>query len=351
MGKMEDNISKYELLFVKEIEGTLSVSERAELEEWLQYPQNKIVYEEQKKLWASIDDLKKMKTIDTEKALKKVEARLFSRFSISFLKKMERVAAILFIPLLLSAIWLFYNSYFSRRFVNQQVYNTIEVPLGTKSQVSLPDGTHVWLNAGSTLKYPLPFDASIRHVELDGEGYFEVTKDKNRPFVVFTSGIDIKVLGTSFNCNAYSNDEKIETALVEGQVEISGKSGDDKFMMEPGDLAVFSKKENTIKKSHADLDKYIAWKSGKLMFRDDPMIKVIEKLGRWYSVKFQVDDPEILSYVYSATFPNESLDRILEMLKISAPLLDFQLLPREELDNKEYGPQIIKLTKKPKEKE
>jgi ferric-dicitrate binding protein FerR (iron transport regulator) len=238
-----------------------------------------------------------------------------------------------------------YNSYLPGNFKDETVFNTIEIPLGTRSSFTLPDGTFVWLNAGSTLKYPLTFNRGGRHVELNGEAWFEVKKDENHPFVVSTADINIKVLGTSFNCSAYPSAGKIETALVEGKIEISGKSGKNRFLVEPGELAVFSKQERTIEKSQANLDKHIAWKSGKLMFRDDPMDKVIEKLGRWYRVEFQVDDPEILNYTYSATFSGESLDQVLKMLALSAPI-NFDLLPRERLDDMEYGPQIIQLTKK-----
>lgn len=342
---MEDNISYYELLFVKEIEGTLTVSEEAELVEWIRKPQNRIVYDQQRKLWASVDDLQKMKTIDKEKALKKVEAKLFGRFSMTRLKKLERVAAILFIPLLLSSLFILYHSHLSGNFENRTVFNTIEVPLGTRSSFTLPDGTFIWLNAGSSLKYPLPFNKRNREVTLNGEAWFDVKKDSQRPFVVSTSDINIKVLGTSFNCSAYTNAEKIETALVEGEIEIWGKNGKNKFLVKPGELAVFSKEEKTIEKSQTNLDKHIAWKSGKIMFRDDPMDKVIEKLGRWYRVEFQVEDPEILKYTYSATFSGESLDQILKMLALSAPI-NFQLLQRERMDNMENKTQIIKLTKK-----
>lgn len=342
---MEENSSYFELLFVKEIEGTLTGPEKAELTEWLQNPQHGIVYEEQKKLWASVGDLQKMKTIDKKKALKKVEARLFGRFAILYLKKLERIAAVLFIPLLLAAFWMLYNSYQPANDIPETVFNTIEVPPGTRSSFTLPDGTFVYLNAGSALKYPLNFNKGERRVELNGEAWFEVKKDPDHPFVVSTSDINIKVLGTSFNCSAYTNAEQIETALVEGKIEISGKSGKNQFLMEPGELAVFSRQEKTIEKAQTNLDKYIAWKSGKLMFRDDPMIKVIEKLGRWYRVEFRVENPEILNYTYSATFSGESLDQVLKMLALSAPI-NFSILPREKSADMEYETQIIKLSKK-----
>ncbi|WP_423129938.1 FecR family protein [Gaoshiqia sp. Z1-71] len=342
---MEENSAYFELLFVKETEGTITESEKAELAEWLTDPQHRTVYEEQKKLWASVGDLQKMKTIDQKRALKKVEARLFARPSAYYLKKLERAAAVLFIPLLLSALWMLYNSYQPGNEIHETVFNTIEVPPGTRSSFTLPDGTFVKLNAGSSLKYPVSFEKRERQVELTGEAWFEVKKDEHRPFLVSTSDINIKVLGTSFNCNAYPNAAQIETALVEGKIEISGKSGKNKFLMEPGELAVFSKQEKTIEKTQTNLDKHIAWTSGKLMFRDDPMTTVIEKLGRWYRVEFRVEDPEILNYTYSATFSGESLDQVLKMLALSAPI-NFRVLPREKSDDLEYETQVIKLTKK-----
>lgn len=338
--KMEDNISKFELLLIKKLEGSLSSEERAELEEWLRDEENRNLFDQQKKLWETADDLQKMKSINKKKALKKVESQLFTRFAMSQWRWLERAAAILFIPLLITAGWLFYDSKSFENSQNQLIFNTVEIPSGTKSKLTLPDGTNVWLNASSSLSYPVAFTETTRNVELIGEAFFEVTKNKHRPFVVSAGEINIKVLGTSFNCSAYANSGTIETALLEGSIELSGKNGSDIYIMNPGELAVFSKTENTIQKTVTKLDKYVAWKSGKLMFREDPMARVIEKLGRWYGVEFQVDDNELLKYTYSATFSTESLDQVLKMLALSAPIT-FEFLQKADNDI-----QKIKLTKK-----
>jgi transmembrane sensor len=345
---MEDTHATYELLILKEFEGELSVQERMELENWLQDPQNQTFYEEQKKLWQSVDDYRRMRKINKKEALRKVEARLFGRFSaVGFLRNLERVAAILFIPLLLAGIWLFSTKYPIPGSREQIVYNTVEIPLGMRSSMILPDGTSVSLNAGSSLKYPVVFHGEDRRVELTGEAYFDVKKDKHRPFIVSTSDIAVQVLGTSFNCSAYPEAERIITALVEGEIEISGKANrQHKLSVKPGEVAVFSKSGRTIEKNKVSLDKYIAWTSGKLIFRDDPMTTVLEKLGRWYNVEFRVEDEEILRYEYSATFSGESLDQILKMLALSAPI-SCELLPREKFSDLSYGKQIIKLMKRP----
>lgn len=344
---MEENISKYELYILKEIEGELTPPERKELEEWLQIPQNKIDYQEHKKLWNSLEDFRRMTKINKEKARKKVECQLTGRITrIPIFRNLERIAAILFIPLVLSSVWYLFIRNSQGINGNDIVYNTVEVPLGMRSSMTLPDGTSVWLNAGSSLKYPVPFEGDERQVELTGEAYFDVQEDKTKPFIVSTANVNIKVLGTSFNCCAYPGENVIETALVEGKVEILAKNGKNISVMKPGELATFSKAENKIVVINANLDKYVAWKSGKLLFRDDPMGKVLEKLGRWYNVEFQVENEEILKYIYSATFTGESLDQMLKMFSLSAPI-QYQLLKRNKRNENEYEKQVIKLTTKP----
>ncbi len=343
---MEENVSKYELYILKEIEGAITSFEKSELDEWRQNPQNENYYQEQKKIWSLIEDHHRMKSIDREKALKRVEKQIFDRFAAKrILQSFEKAAAILFIPLLLWSVWYYYHQHSADKVKKEIVFNQVEVPLGMRSSMTLPDGTSVWLNAGSSLKYAVSFDGSERKVELTGEAYFQVVKDKTRPFVVTAGEMDIRVLGTSFNCCAYPDENNIETALVEGNVEISDKSGKILTELKPGELATFSKTGNGISVVKTNLEKHIAWKSGKLMFRDDPMNKVLEKLGRWYNVEFQVDNQEILGYIYSATFTGESLDQMLKMFALSAPI-DYQILPKKLMSDNSYEKQIIRLTTK-----
>ncbi len=340
---MDDNQSKYELLILKELEEELSSHEKTELKSWLREPENQLLYEEQKKLWNLMDELHRMKKISMTKALKKVEGKLFGRLSFNFLKRLERVAAILFIPLLLASIWLF-GIQRGAEFSGLQ-YNTVQVPLGMRSSITLPDGTLVSLNSGSSLKYPVAFTGKTRNVELAGEAFFDVTKNKNKPFIVSASDIDIKVLGTAFNCCAYPEDQNIETALVRGSIEITKEKDErHKLCVKPGEVATYSKTDRTIEKNKVNLDKFISWKSGKLIFRDDSMATVLEKLGRWYNVEFQVKDKEILSYEYSATFSEESLDQVLKILTLSSSI-HYQLLPRQANENNSYDKQIIVLMK------
>ena len=200
------------------------------------------------------------------------------------------------------------------------MYNTVETPLGMRSSLTLPDGTKVWLNAGSKISYPVLFSNQVREVSLSGEAYFEVKKDKSWPFVVSTKNMNVMVTGTTFNCNAYPENDQIQTVLVEGQVTLANQSATETQSMNPGELATFNNSNQQITKTKTDLQKYIAWKSGKLMFRDDKMNKVVEKLERWYNVEFEIEDQEIANYIYTATFIDESLDQVLKMLSLSAPI-------------------------------
>jgi len=214
-----------------------------------------------------------------------------------------------------------------------------------RSSLILPDGTKVWLNAGSKLCYPVLFSDNFRAVSLEGEAYFEVKKDKKWPFMVHSGNMSIVVLGTTFNCNAYPENSVIETVLVEGQVTLVNSSATVSKELLPGELAIFKKENQEITKTKTDLEKYIAWKSGKLMFREDKMDVVVEKLERWYNVDFEIKDKEISDYVYNATFIDESLDQVLKMLSLSAPIR-YTVSVRSKQADQTFEKQTVKLYKK-----
>lgn len=158
-------------------------------------------------------------------------------------------------------------------------YNTVETPKGGQYQINLPDGTRVWLNAASSLKYPVSFTGiEKRLVELKGEAYFEVTKDKHHPFIVKTAKQEVKVLGTHFNVNAYPDEGMIRTTLVEGLVEL-----DNSIRLQPGEQAVLSNGHTQVRQ--VDTDEAIAWKNGYFMFANEDIYSVMRKISRWYDVE------------------------------------------------------------------
>lgn len=157
-------------------------------------------------------------------------------------------------------------------------YNRIETPRGGQYQLNLPDGTKVWLNAASSLKYLANFSSKKeRRVELTGEAYFEVAKDKSHPFIVNSAGQEIKVLGTHFNVNAYSDEHNIRTTLLEGSVKLN-----DDVILVPGEQSVFARGQFMVKT--VNVSDAIDWKNGEFVFNKEPLTDILRKVSRWYNI-------------------------------------------------------------------
>lgn len=167
----------------------------------------------------------------------------------------------------------------------KSTFNTISTPAGGQYQVTLPDGTKVWLNTLSSLKYPTSFTGKYRTVELSGEGYFEVAKNKNKPFRLKTAKQEISVLGTHFNVSAYADDAEIKTTLVEGGVSVKNFSPLATGLLKPGQQAVFRQTNFQIK--NVDVEEFIAWKNGLFVFNDESIQEAMQKIARWYNVDIQ----------------------------------------------------------------
>lgn len=332
-------------LIMHDFSGNITPGEKEFLDQWMdRQSENRRYYSEQKRLWNLFSLHEKMKKIDEVSAYQKISSKLFTSKKINIWSHIQRIAAILLLPVIIVSGYYFYAQR-NHTCEYSAVYNTAETPLGMRSSLTLPDGTKVWLNAGSKLSYPVLFSGKFREVKLSGEAYFEVKKDKEWPFVVTAENMNIYVTGTTFNCNAYPENNQIQTVLVDGHVTIMNSGATETEVLEPGELAVFRKKSQLITKTKTDLEKYIAWKSGKLMFRDDKMNLVVEKLQRWYNVDFEIKDKEISDYVYTATFIDESLDQVLKMLSLSAPI-SYSVSVRSKQDDQTFTRQTVKLYKK-----
>ncbi len=162
------------------------------------------------------------------------------------------------------------------------VYNTLTTPRGGEYKVKLPDGTNVWLNSSSSLSYPVEFAGNERHVKLTGEAYFEVAKNKDKPFYVCVNNVCVKVLGTHFNIAAYADDSELTTTLLEGSVLITKNSK--QRLLKPGQQAVVKNNADLINISDASINQVMAWKNGYFVFNDDNINTIMKKLSRWYDV-------------------------------------------------------------------
>jgi hypothetical protein len=171
---------------------------------------------------------------------------------------------------------------------SEMAYNTITTPRGGQYQVNLPDGTSVWLNAASSIKFPTSFaNVKDRKVELKGEAYFEVFKNKNLPFIVVTDKQEVEVLGTHFNINSYDDETSVKTTLLEGSVKVSLFKGGNKTIsrfLRPGEQANVEHQAGSLEIVKANIDQVMAWQKGFFHFEADDLQSVLRQLSRWYDV-------------------------------------------------------------------
>jgi len=161
-------------------------------------------------------------------------------------------------------------------------YNTIATPVGSNYQLVLSDGTKVWLNAKSSLKFPAVFKGSERRVELSGEAYFEVAHHKDQPFLLTAKKMTVQVLGTHFNVSAYDDDETVTTSLLEGAVKASYQTSS--LMLKPGQQALLNNKATALSQRAFDADEVMDWKNGYFIFRNEPIDEIMKKISRWYHI-------------------------------------------------------------------
>lgn len=196
-------------------------------------------------------------------------------------------------------------------------YNVISTPKGGQYQVNLPDGTQVWLNAASSIRFPVSFsDLMERKVELNGEAYFEVHKDKLKPFKVASDRQEVEVLGTHFNVNTYKNEKSSKTTLIEGSVQLHSSVTAD-LKLKPGEQSILNEKGVDVSK--VNIDEVIAWKNGNFLFNDESLISIMKQLERWYDV--DVDYSTVPDTRYSGFISrNVNLSKVLNMFEVTGNL-------------------------------
>lgn len=204
-------------------------------------------------------------------------------------------------------------------------YFEVFVPSAKQSQIFLPDGTKVWVNAETKIKYSNQFNLKERTIYLTGEAYFEVSKHKDLPLQVVANGVNIKVLGTKFNVKGYLDEETVETVLVEGKIDLSrvGDKSGRSIELQPGDKAILNLNTSKVVISREDVMDDIAWKDGKMVYRNIPLNEVCKSLSRRFGAEIILSgDTESLSkHPFTFTIENETLPLVLEYLCKAAPLM------------------------------
>jgi len=192
---------------------------------------------------------------------------------------------------------------------------------GQTAQISLPDGTKVWLNSRTKIKYPASFSAKNRGVTISGEAFFNVTHDANSPFLVHTPNYSIKVLGTSFNVSAYKGDKLSETTLIEGEVTLLDNQNQELKKLEPGQLFLYNSTNNTYNISNVNTEYYTSWKEGFYSFEKEKLENIASKLERIYSVRINIADAKTKNLSFTGTIlKNKPLEQILRIIELTAPV-------------------------------
>lgn len=261
-----------------------------------------------------------IEAVDVEAGLDRTLHKIKTRRKWYRMSRVTSWAAIFAIPLFISTLIMGYLLYQTSAI--HERYTQVSVARGTIVRHELPDGTIVWLNSGSKLNYPVVFREGKREVTLEGEGYFEVTANKEYPFYVHTpEGLSTHVYGTKFNVNAYSENPYIETVLEEGKVQVQLPLKDSIVSLLPQEGIFYDKVSHSYVKTRIDSEEYTAWKDGKLIFRNTEIRDVVRRLSRYFNTDIVLNDHSGKNYKYRATFTKETLPQILDYLSQSTKMI------------------------------
>ena len=201
------------------------------------------------------------------------------------------------------------------------VYNTMRIPVGGFYQLALSDGSKVWLNSMTELRFPVAFTGEERKVYLTGEAYFEVAPDSKHPFIVVTEeGMEVKVYGTEFNMNTYQHGV-VQTVLVSGKVGIRVNATGKEVMLAPRQMAEYSEKTGMVRVEDTDPYRYIAWKDGEFVFERETIEEIMERLGRWYDVKVFYENESLKQKRFTGVISRyEDIEQVLRLIEGPATL-------------------------------
>lgn len=321
---MEKNI---DLLVQRYKEGKLSLQEELFLAEKLGNSKNP---ETAKIIRKKFDESMESVTIekDLSNTLSKVHHTIRlrennSNRTVRLLNFVSRIAAVLFLPLLLIASYLWLQK---SPDYNQSAMIELVAPAGSRLNFELPDGTTGTLAGNSTLSYHSAF-TSNRSTKLTGQAYFDVAHDSKHPFRIAANENTVEVVGTKFSLSAFPNDNLTDLILEEGKVIYKSALKKDKFVVSPGDRILDN--NGNIRKSTVSTWKYTAWKEGKLVLRKDSMKELAQRLSRWYNVDVEINSPDLNEYSFRGVFDSESLEEVLTLLKMTTQI-NYQIIERKE---------------------
>jgi ferric-dicitrate binding protein FerR (iron transport regulator) len=309
------------LIIEKYLEGRATDSEMKELLEWLRKKKNRIVFHKFKLDWKHSlgnDSIPAKSRDGWNRLQEQLAQKSFTRFNESRrLQFIFRIAAIFFFVVSLGLSAYFYAS---RTTKTPEIFTSVFAENGQISKVELPDGSLVWLNSGSEIKYSNRFATENRDIQLTGEAYFQAAKNSKLPMQVNCGEIQVKVLGTQFNVTAYPETGFIDVVLEEGAVQLLNPEAKDwSYSLKPGERAKFTISSRDMKVSNVNISKFTSWKDGIINIYNQPLAEVVERLELRYNQKFSVDS-KIKEIRYTFTIKNEPLEEILQLMEKITPV-------------------------------
>jgi transmembrane sensor len=343
--------------------GEIGQTERQRLFRFFNEPESRtFAYRWLKKKWKKLGDEELNMEVDFDQLLHRIHQniRADQQVPVHQGKRQSKLIRIVNISMRYAAVcliacgieWYILTQKGNQDHARTTVYNQIDVPYGSKSFIVLADSTKVWLNAGAKLHYPANFKGKDREVFLEGEAFFDVKKDERQPFYVRMNGMSLKVHGTKFNVKAHKDDQRIETTLLEGSVEVIGlkadRKSDQNLFLKPGQKLILYKeqKESPVNVSKTEPDSAriltdprvmepvkisdarlinltatepeVAWRKDKLVFDKQRFDEVKVRLERWYGVTIEVRDSSVLNYRFTGTFDKETFEQAMHALKEAA---------------------------------
>lgn len=315
---IELGTNQIEELLPRYCEGQVTESERRAVEDWMaQSDENYRTVKQIYALYLAADAAHVMTAVDTERALRRVQRRISGRQRWNGWQWVQRVAAILALPLLVSTLWL------SVKDGKPEAVQMLEARTnpGMTTSLTLSDGTVVFLNSESSITYPSRFDGDTRTVSLSGEAYFEVAKHSQKKFIVSVPHrSEIEVLGTHFNVEAYADASEVLTTLVEGKIGFGfRKNGrQEKVLMKPGQKLIYDAKTQSVRMLASSGESETSWTQGKVIFCNTPLEESLRMLEKRYNVDFVICNDKLKEYSFTGTFTNQRLERILEYFRLSS---------------------------------
>jgi ferric-dicitrate binding protein FerR (iron transport regulator) len=345
--KEEERVEYYNLI-IKFFTGEISDSEMILLKSWLDRdPENRRIFNEENELWQVTSVQTKFENYKTHTAWINISSRLglgknnFKSFTILRKNNFRVLIAAATVACLVAigglSLLIAGKTSFQQMATASTIVATNE---GEKAHILLADSTEIILNSGSKLQYNGHYNLEDRIVKFTGEAFFDVSTNPEKPFVVQLEQMRISATGTRFNIFSFGNEDRVETTLEEGAITVSIKGKEPVYVKSGQQVVYFVKSKNVLVRDVVT-DTYTSWKENKLRFNDTPFEEVLRRIGRKYNVKFEITNRDLLNLKYTATFIDESIEEVMQMLKTVSPIT-YEIINRTSINDKQYlKPRIV----------